>query len=677
MPAVRPGEPPRQACPARTPHLYHVSDRPGRTAMMQFERAIHDASTLFLFDRRSQQQLQEMAEAAAPRSRDRYLIRLSQAAFLYYNSLEAGSFNMRGAIRQALGILKEVKRFREDRSFYTIALRLEVDLLLHASRLTYEETDRAERMAHLFNEEDSQALLICETLLKNLPVNLDPMPNSWYTSLIPLFPPYRDQVLRFYADRVKDNRIEALQLILKQIRAELVTIAGIIQTKKFLVEESPNLKDPGRVRNLITAAVGDITLRLKERIPALLQVTQDVSLPKGITRGQLELAVKTMEERIQKAKAEKDVRQMTAHLLHLGILHFLNEAEGEAVKTLVNTLRASAKISPEDKKSRQNRHDEFPDIPFMTGTAFLKEVLAAKGIGDDERIFLRNSKVGLLRALQLQPRYHQAYVNLLLTLALSGDDDAEAVIRLYLSHFERDLTRLNGLAFRNQALLEYRRNNEALSPESVRWLLISSFCAGGELTKAKKMLQELKTLYVLNAHDYVVGYLQEYRSLFRTKDPEFIADLEDNGLHSAMLFYLAHGFASLSLVQGKNEAELHVNHENLDQSIDLNAEALYFNPRNTSALRLVDTQNQVLDFSRQQTERRWENINTNIGQRFQYYEDYLRQVKSYGHLRERMLGLDLEGLVPEFRISPAVIQRMESTITAEQRERLKHRVGLA
>jgi hypothetical protein len=106
---------------------------------MIFEKAIDDAATMFLFDRRSQRQLQEMAENTAPRSRDRYLIRLTQAAFTYYNDYEAQGWDIRNSVRQAQTILKEVKAFRQDRVFYVLTLRMEVDILLHASRLNYQE----------------------------------------------------------------------------------------------------------------------------------------------------------------------------------------------------------------------------------------------------------------------------------------------------------------------------------------------------------------------------------------------------------------------------------------------------------------------------------------------------------------------------------------------------------
>jgi hypothetical protein len=209
------------------------------------------------------------------------------------------------------------------------------------------------------------------------------------------------------------------------------------------------------------------------------------------------------------------------------------------------------------------------------------------------------------------------------------------------------------------------------------WLIVSQFCMGGEQTHAKKMLQELKTLYILNAHEFSAAYLNEYRTALRMKDQEFVADLADDELHSAILFYIAHAYGSLSLSQATDEEDVGLNHANLDRSIELNSEALYFNGKNSSAVRLVDTQVQIIQFGLRRSERRWENINSTIGQRFQFYEDYLRLMKSYDLLKERVQNLNLTGLVPELSISSAARSKMSTTINAEQRERLQQRVTMA
>ena len=216
---------------------------------MQFEKAIETASTLFLFDLRSQHQLQDWADSASG-PRDRALIRLTHAAFIYYNGVETQAENLRSSIRQASEILNEVKRFREDRVLYTMALRLEVDMLMNGSLTTLLESPPGQERSRLYNESDQRALSICETLLKNLPTQFDPLPNTWYTSLIPLFPPFQDQTLLFYRDRVKDNRIVALAGILRTIRRELVTAAGVIQAKQYIAEKKIAVQSPGLLRQL-------------------------------------------------------------------------------------------------------------------------------------------------------------------------------------------------------------------------------------------------------------------------------------------------------------------------------------------------------------------------------------------------------------------------------------------
>ena len=76
----------------------------------------------------------------------------------------------------------------------------------------------------------------------------------------------------------------------------------------------------------------------------------------------------------------------------------------------------------------------------------------------------------------------------------------------------------------------------------------------------------------------------------------------------------------------------------------------------------------------QRTEKRWENISNTMGQRFQYFEDYLRQDKSYKLMKERLTNLKLESLVPELKISQSVLLKMDGSINVEQRDRLRQRV---
>ena len=643
---------------------------------MEFEKAINDVSTLLLFDRRSQQQLQEMADAATPRTRDWYLIRLTQAAFAYYNAVEAGLWDVRGAIRQAGRILRDVKNFRQDRVFYALALRLEVDLLMHTSALAFQEADKREALQHLYNEGDERALSICDTLLKNFPPSLDPLPNAWYTSLIPIFPSFRDQVLVYYKDRIKENRIVPLAGILKQVQRELTIISGVIQAKRYLTKHTKTLRSTDKVKTLLLADVKAVAGRLEHVVPALLQISSDVSLPKGITGGMLDAAVAKMGRTVEEARAAKDMKKYTTSLMQEGILNFLKGDNPDVVKSLVQTLRVSEHIDPADKKFRQYRHKEFPDIPFMIGTSLLRHSRAQKPYSEEEQVLLRKSVTGLAQALVLQPTYHHAYINLMLALVLMGEQDTSDIEELYLQNFQRDFAQINGLAFRNRAFLEFTSNSNSVSPEFYKWLIISQFCMGGEQSHAKKMLQELKTLYILNAHEFSAAYLNEYRTALRMKDQEFVADLADDELHSAILFYIAHAYGSLSLSQDSNEEDISLNHTNLNRSIELNAEALYFNNKNSSAVRLVDTQVQIIQFGLRRSERRWENIKSTIGQRFQFYEDYLRLMKSYDLLKERMQNLNLTELVPELSVSSAAHSKMTSSINAEQRERLQQRVNM-
>jgi hypothetical protein len=642
---------------------------------MEFEAAIENAQVLFLFDRRSQRQLQEMADEAPARSRDRYLIQLSMAAFAYYNAADGQGPDLRKIIAQALGVLREVKQFREDRVFMTLVLRMEVDLLLHLSALAYQEADPGDKPQRIHNEEDTRALSICEALLKNFPASFDPLPQSWYSGVIPLFPTFRDEVVLFYRDRDPEHRRVALTQILNKVRDELNLAAGVIRAKQFIAQEGVRVTATDRVNRYLTSNVQSIARFAETALPPAVTLITDIVMPRGITPVQLDTAVGNVQKQIDSARGEKDIRKFTGYLLQLGILHFLREDADGTVSALERTLKASARITGEDKQIRQYQHDKFPDIPFMMGTSFLRAALQQRSGAEEQRKLLDNCAAGLMRAIVLQPRYHQAYVNLLVAVRLRGEaGELEELVRLYLRHFENDLERINAQAFRNLAFVEHAANQQRFSPEIVCWLLLAQFCTGGELNKAQRMLQELKTLYVLNAHDFSIAYLESYRSHFRLKDEEFIKALENDELHSALLFYIAHAFTSLSLTQGRTNGELAIEYANLDQAIELNGEALYFHPRNSSALRLVDTQAQILQFALARSQKRWENINQMMGQRFQLYEEYLRQEKSANALRERLTTLKLAERLPDLKISRVALARMGEVISADQRDRLKHRV---
>ena len=645
--------------------------------MMVFEKAIKEAAQMFLFDRRSQQQFVEMAEEAEPGSKDYFLIRLTHAAFIYYNSFESQGWDIPSPLRQTAQLLRSVKQFRQDRVYSTLALRLEVDTLLHNSRLIYQKAAPKERRQFIFNEEDEKARSICETLLKNLPENLEPFPNAWYTSLLPLFPTFQEEIMFFYRDRVKENRIEALTRILKQLREELVFAVSIIDAKQFLSRTRVDENHLDRVRTYLMGNIREVMNRLDGKVPVNLQVVSDVSVPKGVSQGQLELAVQTAQSHVQEANQEKDLRKYTSSMLQVGILNFLRENTSNTIKSLVNTLRASARLEPEFKKDRQFRHEEFPDIPFMIGTSFLNSAIAAMDSEMEGGHYLEQSQQGLMQALRLNPSYHQAYVNLSLSMALGGFNRHEEILGLYLNSFSNEIIHLDTNIFRNLSFLAAENNGSSPCRESLKWLIISLFSQGGDLTKGRKMLKELKTLYILNAHDHMVQYLTTYRSSLRNNDEEFIADLENPDIHSALVFFIAHAFTSRALQQGQKNKEVSIDHEQLDRAIDLNADSLYFNPHNTSALRLVDTQFQIIQFALKRSEKRWETINQNLSQRFSFYEEYLREKKSFELFRERLASLKMEDKVPDIPFSDTARMRMDVTLTEEQRDRLKNRVELS
>ncbi|HUJ75571.1 MAG TPA: hypothetical protein VL359_11960, partial [bacterium] len=347
---------------------------------MIFERAIDDAATMFLFDKRSQQKLDAMAAEASPRSHDRSLIRLTQAAFAFYNMLEAPKTDPQGSMRGVLTILREAKQFREDRVFTTLASKLEVDLMLYMSGQAFLEAEKVQKDAPLLREEDTRALAICEALLRNFPATFNPLPTNWYTSLVPLFPTFREPMLNFYAKRGRDHRTEPLARILSLVKREMITAAGIVQAKRFIMERGIRLQNRHALRTLILGTARDVGMKLESEWPSVLQLVSDISQPRGISPSQMDAAVQVVEAQCQQARQDKDLRKFTGSKLQLGILNFLRESPEECVRDLVETLRASQQISPEDKKQREYRHEEFPDIPFMVGASFLRLNLANRRI---------------------------------------------------------------------------------------------------------------------------------------------------------------------------------------------------------------------------------------------------------------------------------------------------------
>ena len=113
----------------------------------------------------------------------------------------------------------------------------------------------------------------------------------------------------------------------------------------------------------------------------------------------------------------------------------------------------------------------------------------------------------------------------------------------------------------------YRTQGNQATPGLMKWLLLASLCTGGVLTAGKKMLQELKTLYVLNAHEYGAAYLDSYRSALRTNQESFIEDLRDDNLHSALLFFIAHALHYSAITMGRGGEDLRVELDGLDGGV--------------------------------------------------------------------------------------------------------------
>ncbi|MDH4224606.1 MAG: hypothetical protein OEW12_03050 [Deltaproteobacteria bacterium] len=644
---------------------------------MEFENVIKNAGNLFLFDRLSQQQLFEMAESARKGTRDYALIKLTQAAFGYYNALDDGGVNLEPSILQALGVVQEVREYQGDRAFDALASKMEVDMLLHLSYLKTDKTNQDFQVEQLLQEEDLKALAICQNLLKQFPVSFDPLPQTWYTSLIPLLPPFKTQVLSFYKDRVTENRILHLTDIFKHVKQEIITAEGVILAKRFLTENQVMVESPAKLKKILSERPRRIAQLIRENTTGNPSVASDIKIPTGIGTRHLNDALTKLEELLKSARQKRDAKTFTGHLLHGAILHFLRGDWAANIKSLVQTLRSSRTLSKEDRKVRMHRHEEFSDIPFMVGTSFLELGLSATEDRENQFLFSQ-ARVSLLQTLALNPAYHQAYVNLILTMGLlweTSQTELEELAALYLKTFQNHLGLLHHHFFTNLAVLDAKRSGQTYSVGMAQWLFISQLSGGGELTEGKKMLQELKTLYVLNAHEVAGAYLNTYRHHVRMENPVFMGDIQDDLLHSAILFYIAHALTYLSIKQGQEESDLELDFDRLKRAIETTTESLFFNRKNSSAIRLVETQSQLLTFVISRLERKWERIKQHMSQRFQMYEDYLRLVKIRNVLNSRLMDLGLHTLTTDSKLSLSVVSKIEMYMSSSQRERIEERVN--
>ena len=119
---------------------------------------------------------------------------------------------------------------------------------------------------------------------------------------------FQDDVLKFYGDRVKENRLEVLERMLKQIKAELIMASAIIAAKKFLASTKVDIGKSEWVYKLLLESVRGIMARLGNEMPVAPQVISDITLPKGRSQGQLEIALESVSQ-MERARASSSLNK--------------------------------------------------------------------------------------------------------------------------------------------------------------------------------------------------------------------------------------------------------------------------------------------------------------------------------------------------------------------------------
>ncbi|MDH4121201.1 MAG: hypothetical protein OEV94_05825 [Deltaproteobacteria bacterium] len=645
---------------------------------MIFEEAIQDRQVLFLFDRLTQHKLVEMSQGARPGTTDHALFQLTLAAFSYYHALADGA-EMEPILQPALDMVRKVKQSFDDQVFLTLARKLEMDLLLRISL----ERLRAARgdSSALVHEEDLLAQELAEVMLEEIPHKTEALPDEWMCEWLPLWPPYKEQVLAFYDNPEKEKQRETLGKLLKELRGEVMTSLGVVRAKRLISESQLEMESPSILITMLSNATPRVTQILLEMFPPDFLFPSDIVIPSTVTPRHLNDALLSLEGTLAQSLKAQDTHKYTSYLLHQGIMRFLLGNWQGAVQSLVQTLRASRRIPAEDRKLRMYRHEEFSDIPFMVGTSYLRLALAEDIRPEDTAKALSRAQSGLLRAASLNRDYHQALVNLGIALGLDHSQGEAARMTLfhhYLDRFGGKLAAVFNSFMRNQARIEYLREGNQYSPAMAMWLVLSHLAGPAELTTGQQMLQELKTLYVLNAHEFSASYLRQYKRLIRTSDPEFGEDIDDDGLHSAILFYMAHAHVYLAIGRKKDPKtkveETEVNYPTMREGVELLSQSLGHNAANSSARRLVETLGQLLVFLMKKTEKKWETARLQPAIRFTLYEETLRQKDVLGLMKEKMTPLNLGSLVPDYSLPEATQGRIDQLLTSDQKSRLAQRV---
>ncbi len=658
---------------------------------MLFKQALENIETLFLFDMHSQRKLRELAQAADPGSQDWRLLRTTEVAIFFYNHSDGMRGDRIHGIQSALKVVGRLKRSGADRLTITMALRLEMDLLATRSAFGLETVIPEEQHTAMFTKFDQRALEVGEALLEHFP-SLNPLPVEFHRLLCPLMPPYQREVLNFYRATTQKERVSALTLLLKTHQRHLVALVGMLRAKRMLASHKMRVGNLKQAQKLFSLDAQTLHVQALKRVEGVVSLAVDLTLPNIISIGRLAQQIVNMRKNIQQLKARQaPPDEMADNLLTIGILLFLHKESEAAIEALVEALEVSNTIPKKLKRQRKNCHALFADIPFMIGVSYLRihgfdALQLGKAPTNSEeahkkRHILQQAARSFLQAITLEKKYSQAYANLGIVYALQNNQTEQAnLFRCMLQVFGHELNNHSSGQFINLAVIA-QKNKSHLQPSAIQWALISILCNTQKTQDNSHFLQELRTLYTLKAHRELTEMYRQYTRNLKVRDPDFVAAMGDPHMHSAVLFYIAHGYCFFMIQKQQNTDSVptHVSSNNtLDysffhRSIVLNADAIYYDNQNVNAKRLAQTHKELLETIWKGLLQGWQEQRVSTMRGATLYQEMLQVKMLSKTIGERLQGADIAQTLPQLDVSVDVQKKINQLIRSEHRSSIQRR----
>lgn len=654
---------------------------------MNLQPIADQASTLLLFDNRSQQFLIDFSQDCRKGSYEYAFVLLTQAAMGFYNALTNQEEHLDPVILKAKKFLKNIDPKVLDplnRAFY---YKLVADIEYQSSLQRFEKKVKARMKVEpedFYNEHDEKLRKILAQVMKLIPE--DPrrnFPRELITRWIVLFPPYEKDLISFYKSNPnEEDRVVKLKKIIGQLWDECNAALGRSYFKKYLAAQKLSKGTAHKMKGFLSISQKTVISHVREAMHYEYLDTVDIKPPKQVSQNGILEAIEDLKQVLNQHKKERKHTEYTRSMLHLGILYYLSRNYEMAIRVLVKTLEEGKRINAADKELKVNRPNEFPDIPFMIGSSYLRIVLKKQAdIRDvlDLEHYLLKAKNAFSRAIDLDPGYHAAYVNNVLIDCLLPDGNPVKLIKEYKAAFGDQVFSIDGMVFRHVALNEFKHEGYLLAPKVVFNLMVylSSKHIEDSEHEAEEMLADLKTLYLLNSHDLVLAYHQKYVAQSRDQFSRFYEGLTDDGVHSALLFYFAHAFCALALKQSKMNGKEHVtiDYDKLQTAVELVTNSLFFHHENPSSTRLLNTVTHIIKYSLGEIRKKWENIliNKSSASRMIMYEDYIRTMKVKQVLMERLQEVNLDIDTDNLDLPESIRLQMFQSLSDAQRMQAEQR----